>query len=69
MITYLKMKKREWKIKKSIYDAILYTIDNQKDILLVFKKLVIALKDVPTENIREEFISNLAEIIHNDVKK
>lgn len=69
MITYFKMKKREWKIKKSIYDSVLYTIDNYKDLLLVFKKLVIALKDVPQESMREEFMSNLAEIIHNDVKK
>ena len=66
MITYFKMKIREWKIKRRIYDTIITFMDNQKELFSVFNKLFVALKDVPIENLQEEFISNLAEIIHRD---
>lgn len=63
---YIKMKKNEWKIKATIYGVIATTIDNQKEFLSMIKKLYIALKDVPMEELQKEFISKLAEIIHSE---
>lgn len=68
MITYFKMKRREWKIKRRFYDAIISFMDNQKEVILVLSRLFMALKDVPVDDMQKEFISKLAEIIHNDNK-
>lgn len=66
MINYFRMKKAEWKIKAMFYGTIAALIDNQKDVLELLKKMYVALKDVPAEELQKEFISKLAEIIHNE---
>lgn len=63
---YIKTKKAEWKIKATVYGAIAALIDSQKELLSMIQKLYIALKDVPAEELQEEFISKLAEVIHKD---
>jgi hypothetical protein len=68
MINYIRMKRAEWKIKATLYNAIAALIDNQKEIVELLQKMYTALKDVPTENLQKEFISNLAEIVHNENK-
>lgn len=68
MITYLKMKHNEWKVKAMFYGAIIAAIDNQKDVLELLKKMYIALKDVPADELQKEFVSKLAEIIHEENK-
>lgn len=45
MITYLKMKRNEWKVKAYLYGMIANVIDNQRDIIAVLEKLYVALKD------------------------
>jgi hypothetical protein len=62
------MKRAEWKIKATLYNAIAAFIDNQKEILELLQKIYIAFKDVSAEDLQKEFISKLAEIIHNDNK-
>lgn len=69
MVTYLKMKRNEWKLKTMAYSAIISLIDNQKGISDFIKKMYISLKDVPADELQEEFISRLAEIIHEENKK
>ena len=72
MFTYFKMKKNEWTVKKMLYGAIIQIMDNQdeiKDMLSLVKRLYGELKDVPTEDLQKEFVSKLAEIIHNEKKK
>ena len=69
MITYLKMKKNEWKIKAKLYEIITIFIDNQKQSLELLKKMYTTLKDVPLEELQKEFINKLAEIIHEENKK
>ena len=73
MFTYfIKMKKNEWKVKTMFYGTIVQIMDNQdeiKDILDLVKRLYEELKDVPTEDLQKEFVSKLAEIIHNEEKK
>ena len=71
MITYFRMKRNEWKVKAMLYGTIAQIMDNQdeiKDMINLVKKLYEELKDVPTEDLQKEFVSALAEIIHNENK-
>lgn len=71
MITYFRMKRNEWKVKAMFYGTIVQIMDNQNEImdaLNLVKKLYEELKDVPTEDLQKEFISALAEIIHESNK-
>ena len=72
MFTYFKMKRNEWKVKTMLYGTIAQIMDNQdeiKDMLDLVKRLYEELKDVPTEDLQKEFVSALAEIIHNENPK
>ena len=69
MITYIKYKFNEWKVKEIFYGAIVQLMDNQdeiKDMINLVKKLYEELKDIPAEDLQKEFIGKLAEIIHNE---
>ena len=69
---YIKYKKNEWTVKAMFYGTIVQLMDNQdeiKDMLDLVKRLYEELKDVPTEDLQKEFVSALAEIIHNEEKK
>ena len=69
MIEYITYKKNEWKVKAMFYRTIIQIMDNQdeiKDMLDLVKRLYGELKDVPTEDLQKEFVSALAEIIHNE---
>ena len=69
MITYIKYKRNEWKVKAMLYGTIAQIMDNQdeiKDIINLVKKLYEELKDISTEDLQKEFIGKLAEIIHNE---
>ena len=69
MITYFRMKRNEWKVKAMLYGTIAQIMDNQdeiKDMIDLVKRLYGELKDVPTEDLQKEFVSKLAEIIHNE---
>lgn len=68
MINFIRMKKNEWKIKAMFYSAIATLIENQKELLELIQKMYSALKDVPADELREDFISKLAEIIHESEK-
>lgn len=73
MFTYfIKMKFNEWKVKAMLYGTIAQIMDNQdeiKDMIDLVKRLYEELKDVPTEDLQKEFVSKLAEIIHNEEMK
>ena len=69
MFAYITYKKNEWKVKAMLYGTIAQIMDNQdeiKDMLDLVKRLYEELKDVPTEDLQKEFVSALAEIIHNE---
>jgi len=68
MFTYFKMKYNEWKFKIIVYKTISNIYDNQKEFLRLLQKIYIAFKDVPTDELRKEFVSKLAEIIHEENK-
>lgn len=63
---YFIMKKAEWKVKSMIYGTIVTIIENQKDISELLRKMYLALKDVSVEDLKQEFIVQLAEIIHEE---
>ena len=72
MIEYITYKKNEWKVKAMLYGTIIQIMDNQdeiKDMIDLVKRLYKELKDVPTEDLQKEFVSKLAEIIHNENPK
>ena len=72
MIKYITYKKNEWKVKAMFYGTIAQIMDNQdeiKNMLDLVKRLYEELKDVPTEDLQKEFVSKLAEIIHNESPK
>lgn len=69
VITYLKMKKNEYKIKNAIYSSIITIVENQKGITSLAKKLFEAFKDSSVDDLRAEFIGKLAEIIHENSQK
>lgn len=71
MITYFRMKRNEWKVKAMFYGTIIQIMDNQdeiKDFINLAKKLYEELKDIPTDELQKEFVSSLANIIHNENK-
>ena len=69
---YITYKFNEWKVKAMLYGTIAQIMDNQdeiKDMINLVKRLYEELKDVPTEDLQKEFVSALAEIIHNENPK
>lgn len=67
-----KMKRDEVMVKAMFYGTIASLMENQSEIkeyLGLAKKLFIELKDVPTDELRKEFIGKLAEIIHEENRK
>ena len=69
---YITYKFNEWKVKAMLYGTIVQIMDNQdeiKDMINLVKRLYEELKDVPTEDLQKEFVSALAEIIHNENPK
>ncbi|MCM1232640.1 MAG: hypothetical protein NC489_21145 [Ruminococcus flavefaciens] len=66
---YIKMKKAEWKIKATIYGAVAYTLENSTEVIDMLKKLFVAVKDVPAEDLQKEFVGALAKIIHEENQK
>lgn len=68
MITLIKMKYKEWKIKLALYTVIEKVIDEQKNITTLLSNLYAALKDVPLDQLKDEFLGKLAEIIHDQAE-
>lgn len=68
MITLIKMKLKEWKIKLALYTVIEKVITEQKDIITLLSNLFTVLKDVPLNELKDEFLGKLAEIIHDQAE-
>lgn len=74
IIRWWKLKAKQIKIKLAFYGAVEYVLDNYKDIVKDFKDLLPAgmkildfAKNYSGENFQSDFISALAEVVHNDV--
>lgn len=68
MFEYFKMKRNEWKVKAMFYGVIIGFVENQKDFIDFIQKLYVAVKDVPTDELRKELVKAVAEIVHEDNK-
>lgn len=62
------MKKKEISLKITLYTVIEKLITEQKDITALLSDLYAALKDVPFNELKDEFLGKLAEIIHNQAE-
>lgn len=66
MITYLKMKRNEWKVKAFLYGAVAAVLDNRKETFELLQKMYAALKDIPADELQKELVAKLAEMIHEE---
>lgn len=69
MITWIKKKYYENKVMLAFYKTIAALLNEQKDIIALLTRLYATLKDTPVEELKSEFIAELAEIIHNSAEK
>lgn len=69
MITYFKMKRHEWKVKAMLYGMLVSIIDNQKNVIDFIQTMYTALKDVPADELKSEFVSKIAEFAHAQAVK
>ena len=74
IIRWWKLKAKQISIKLAFYGAVEYVLDNYKDIANDVKDLIPAgmkildfVKNYSGDNFQSDFISALAEVIHNDV--
>ena len=69
MFEYFRMKRNERKVKAMFYRMIVAIMNEQKDIIELVRKLYIALKDVPMEDLQKELVTAIATIVHEENKK
>lgn len=74
IIRWWKLKAKQIKIKLAFYGTVEYVLDNYKDIANDVKDLIPAgmkildfVKNYSGDNFQSDFISALAEVVHNDV--
>lgn len=69
MITYFRMKMAEWKVKGLFYGTIASFVDDKSGRLQTILKLIDSVKGLTGVELRTEFISGLAGIIHNEAEQ
>jgi hypothetical protein len=62
MFTYVRMKRKEYRVKLAVYTAIDNIIKEQGGITKLVTDLYNTLKDVPTDELQTKFITAFAEI-------
>lgn len=55
MITLVRMKYKEWKLKLALYTVLEAVAAEQKDTAALLSRLYVSLKDVPFDELRGEF--------------
>lgn len=68
MITYFRMKMAEWRVKGLFYGTIASFIDDKSGRLQTLLNLIDSVKGLTGEELRTEFISGLAGIIHDEAE-
>ena len=69
MITWIKKKHYENKVMLVFYKTIASLLNEQKDIFTLLSNLYVSLKDTPVEDLKSEFITELAKIIHESAEQ
>lgn len=62
MFTYVRMKRKEYRVKLAVYTAIDNIIKEQEGITKLVTDLYNTLKDVSTDELQTKFITALSEI-------
>lgn len=68
MITYWKMKMAEWRVKGLFYGTIASFVDDKSGRLQTILNLIDSVKGLTGEELRTEFISGLAGIMHDEAE-
>lgn len=66
---YIKMKKAEFKIKAVVLGAIAEIVSGDKNTIGAIRKLFDFAKNYQDNDFQKDFVSALADIIHNDTTK
>ena len=69
MITYFRMKMAEWKVKGLFYGTIASFVDDKSGRLQTILNLIDSVKGLTGKELRPEFITSLAGIIHNEAEQ
>lgn len=69
LINYFKMKADEIRLKLMLYGKLETVISEQKDIMDAIQRLYLAMKGKTVEELQENFIHELAQIIHDENQK
>ena len=69
MITWIKKIHYENKVMLVFYKTIVSLLNEQKDIFTLLSSLYVSLKDTPVEDLKCEFITELAKIIHESAER
>lgn len=59
MITFFKMKHREWKLKLTLYSCAAALLSEHKNVAQLLKNMYLALKDIPADELRKELMDAL----------
>lgn len=68
MMKYFKMKKMELELKYALYSSVLAVKKEQENRIALMQKLYEALKDVPADELRDEFVSRIAKLVHESTQ-
>lgn len=63
---FIEMKKKEIRVKTALYSAMDKFIVEKQDMLDLVMRIYETLKNTPTENLQQEFISQIVNVIHKD---
>lgn len=69
MITLIKMKYKEWKLKLAFYSIIETVIKEQEDIIKTITNIYESLKDVSGKELQDKLIAAIAEMAHDQAIK
>lgn len=69
MITFIKMKYKEWKLKLAFYSIIESVIKEQENIIKTITNVYSSVKDTPAQELQDKLITAIAELTHDQAVK
>lgn len=69
MITYIKMKYKEWRLKLAFYNAVESVAKEQENIIQLVKNLYVAIKDTPIDELQDKVITEICRLAHEQATK
>lgn len=69
MITLIRMKYKEWKLKLAFYSVVETVLKEQEDILKTITNIYESLKDTTGQELQDKLITAIAELAHDQAVK